>query len=143
MQAIEQSTLPGETVLTFSIRHGAGFVTLAASDLTPRELAQLHNQLNDLARKVQGNIALDLTLVKPLNCAWINSLIDVHHGCKNLGGQLVIAGMPPDAADILRTTGLDKKLIMSATREDALRYFRTGEDPRPGLLSWLKVRKAA
>ena len=98
---------------------------------------------NDLARKVQGNIALDLTLVKPLNCAWINHIITYHHRCRNLGGQLVIAGLPVDAADILRTTGLDKKLIMSATREDALRYFQTGEDPKPGLLGWLKNLKAA
>lgn len=143
MQAAQPPALPGETVLTFSIRHGAGFVTLAAADLNHRELGQLLSHLQDLARKVQGNIALDLVMVRPLNCAWINGLIDYHHNCRELGGQLVIAGLPPDAADIMRTTGLDKKLIMSATREDALRYFRTGEDPRPGLLSWLKGRKAA
>ncbi|GDX98112.1 hypothetical protein LBMAG48_05160 [Phycisphaerae bacterium] len=143
MQALVESTLPGETVLTFGIRHGAGFVTLAAAELNQRELVGMFNHLNDLARKVQGNIALDLTLVKPLNCAWINHIITYHHRCRNLGGQLVIAGLPVDAADILRTTGLDKKLIMSATREDALRYFQTGEDPKPGLLGWLKNLKAA
>jgi anti-anti-sigma regulatory factor len=143
MQAVEQSALPGETVLTFGIRHGAGFVTLAAADLSQRELANMFKQLDDLARKVQGNLALDLTLVKPLNCAWINGLIDYHHRCKSMGGQLVIAGLPADAADILRTTGLDRKLIISASRGDALRHFRMGEESRPGLLGWLRGRKAA
>jgi anti-anti-sigma regulatory factor len=137
------TALSSETVLTFGIRRGAGFATVAANNLSPHEVKQLFMHLDELARKVQGNLAVDMAMVNPMNCGWINAMIELHQRCKSLGGQFIVAGLPADAADIVRSTGLDKKLMLSSTGEDAMRFYRLNETPKVGLLGKLLGQRAA
>ncbi len=127
-QTAPRGSLPGESILTFGVRQGVGFVTLSAHALTDRQTAQLVTHLVDLARRVGGNLALDASLVRPFNCNWINSLIELHHKCKNMGGQLVVSGLPQDAMDIIVSTGLTKRLTVTHSRESAMQVFIDARD---------------
>lgn len=136
-----RGSLPGESILTFGVRQGVGFVTLSAHALSDRQTSQLVRHLVDLARRVGGNLALDATLVRPFNCNWINSLIELHHKCRNMGGQLVVSGLPQEAMDIIVSTGLTKRITVTSSRESAMQVFvdaRSGG----GVLSWFKRRAA-
>lgn len=138
-----RGSLPGESILTFGVRQGCGFVTLSCQGLTDRQYQQILAHLLELARRVNGNLALDATLVRPFNCYLINALIDFHHKCRHMGGQLILTGLPEDAHEIVTTTGLTKVLKMTPSREEAISLFHNQARPQ-GLLSRLfSGRRAA
>jgi len=134
--------LPGETILTFGVRQGCGFITLSSHALTDRETHGLVLHLLELARRVNGNLALDATLVRPFHCHWINSLISLHHKCRGMGGQLVLLGLPEDAHDIITSTGLTKLLKVTTSRSQAIDIFHNTR-PATSLFSRLLPKRRA
>ncbi len=141
MQTIVDSGVAGESVVTFEVRSHAGVLILSAVDLTDHEMQVLFQQILDLTRRVEGRLVLDATLVRPLNCGWINRLIDLHHRCSTMGGRLVIAGLPADAEDVIRSTGLTRHLSLVSTREDGVKLLST-RNGRGSILEWLFGRAA-
>lgn len=141
MQTIVESGVPGESIVTFGVRGNAGVCTLSASNLSDHELQAVYRQMVELARRCDGRMVLDATMVRPLHCKWINSLLDLHHWCRGMGGQLIIAGLPTDAEDVIRTTGLARHLHLVPSREDGVRAL-TSRAPKLGLLDWIFGRAA-
>lgn len=137
MRVALESKLPGESVLTFGMARGVGFITLSAQHLSDREIQQVVAHIATLSRKTNGSLALDIQLVRPFNCAWINALIELDASCRELGGSLVLASVPDEAFDILRATGLDRKLAIAANRAEALSMLEPAGASQ-GLLGWLK-----
>lgn len=143
MMTAPRGSLPGESILTFGVRQGCGFVTLSCQGLTDRQFQQILAHLLELARRVNGNLALDATLVRPFNCYLINALIDFHHRCRGMGGQLILMGLPAEAEEIVVSTGLTKLLKMTTSRDEAIAMFHN-QAPAQGFLSRLfSGRRAA
>jgi anti-anti-sigma regulatory factor len=143
MMTAPRGSLPGESILTFGVRQGCGFVTLSCQGLTDRQFQQILAHLLELARRVNGNLALDATLVRPFNCYLINALIDFHHRCRGMGGQLILMGLPAEAEEIVVSTGLTKLLKMTTSRDEAIAMFHN-QAPTQGLWSRLfSGRRAA
>ncbi len=141
MQTIVASGLPGETIVTFGMRGSAGVCTLSATNLSEHELQTVYRQLIDLTKRCEGRMVLDASMIRPLHCTWINSLLDLHHWCRGMGGQLIIAGLPEDATDMLRSTGLMRHFTLAETREDAVRTLNS-KGAKFGLLDRLLGRAA-
>lgn len=138
---MEQMALPGESVLTFGVRQGAGFVTLAARDLSPHQATAVLNHIAGLTQRVSGCLVLDITMVRPVNCSWINGLIDLDQRCRHQGGMLVLAGVPDDAQQVIEATGLAKVLAIAPTRADALELLTRRTRPaHAGLSVWNLLR---
>jgi anti-anti-sigma regulatory factor len=142
MRTIVESGVPGESIVTFGVRNSAGVLNLTANSLSQRDIEVLFKQILALAQRVDGRLVLDATMVRPLNCTWINCLLDLHYRCQHAGGQLVIAGLPADAEDIIRSTGLTKTLVLVDSREDGVQLLNGG-GAKTGLLDWLLGRRAA
>ncbi len=141
MQTIVESGVPGESIVTFGVRGHAGVCTLSASNLSDHELQSVYRQMVDLTRRCEGRMVLDATMVRPMHCKWINTLLDLHHWCRGMGGQLIIAGLPSDAEDVIRTTGLTRHLTIVGSREDGVRAL-TSRTPKSGLFEWIFGRAA-
>lgn len=141
MQTIVESGVPGESIVTFGIRGSAGVCTLSACNLSDHELQAVYRQMVDLTKRCEGRLVLDATMVRPMHCKWINTLLDLHHWCRGMGGQLIIAGLPTDAEDVIRTTGLSRHFSLVPSREDGVRALNS-RGSKSGFFDWILGRAA-
>jgi len=68
------------------------------------DVLTLSARLSELAGQACGHIALDLSVVEEFSTAWMKTLADLSRTCRELGGELEMAGMCPIAEKVLNDT---------------------------------------
>jgi anti-anti-sigma regulatory factor len=77
-------------------------------------------------------------LVREFSSAWINELLRLTVHCSGLGGHLIATGLNPNGIQILRTTGLDKRLNLGDHEAAAREMFALrSSDDGASVLAWL------
>ncbi len=127
MQFTNETDTLGESIVTFSMRSGVGEAVVAGDCARDRDMASLSRQLADMARRADGRLVLDAGSLRPFTCSWINTLLDLDQRCRTMGGQLVIAGLSDDARDMIKSTGLEKRLRLVPSRAEGIRLLRQGQ----------------
>jgi len=85
-----------------------------------RQAMVLEKQILDLAMRSRGHLAIDHIRVSDFTCAWINALISLTERSQKLGGRLAIFGLTLAGEEMLRETGLHRKLHIARSRASAL-----------------------
>jgi anti-anti-sigma factor len=117
----------GESIVSFSMRSGVGEAVVAGDALQDREVPVIMRQLVDMAKRSDGRLVLDATSLRPFSCTWINALIELDQRCRAMGGQLAISGLGCEASDLIRSTGLEKRLRLVVSRADGIKILRQGQ----------------
>jgi len=117
---------------------GISVVTLAEPSLREHLASIVGNRLLETAHHCGGMMILKHDLVREFSSAWINELLGLTVHCSGLGGHLICTGMNPNGIQILRTTGLDKRLNLADHEASAREMFALRlRDDGAFVLSWL------
>jgi anti-sigma B factor antagonist len=68
----------------------------------------------------RDRVLLDLSGVSYLSSAGLRALLLIHRGVVGENGRLVLVGVAPTVADIMKVTGFLRYFVLLATRNDAL-----------------------
>jgi anti-anti-sigma regulatory factor len=125
---------------SFLVDHAGGIsvITLAEPSLREHLAAIVGNRLLETAHHCGGMMILKHDLVREFSSAWINELLRLTVHCSGLGGHLIATGLNPNGIQILRTTGLDKRLNLADHEAAAREMFALrSSDDGASVLAWL------
>lgn len=111
--------LPSQLLSAERVEH-VMLVTPLIESIRERQAMVLEKQILDLALRCRGHLAIDHVRVNDFTCAWINSLISLTERSQKLGGRLAIFGLTLAGEEMLRETGLHRKLHIARSRAAAL-----------------------
>ncbi|HEY0813024.1 MAG TPA: STAS domain-containing protein [Pseudonocardia sp.] len=84
---------------------------------------QLRDQVLAVA---DGDLILDLSRVRLLAAAGVQTVLDLHDHRGRCGAQLVLTAATPVVRRVLSFTGVDQAVVVTATLGDAVRYLKDG-----------------
>ncbi len=81
----------------------------------------LRARIEELAGRGQAEIVCDLSRVTAVDASGLTALVSGRRSAQERGGFLRLAGLAPDAAEVLRRTNLDRVFEIHPSVEEALR----------------------
>jgi len=99
---------------------GVVVFALSGSMTMGNQLQQFEWNLQELTKKNQNRIVLDMSKMSYLDSSAIGVLIGCHGSVRASGGQLRLAGVTGRVSTVLKMTGVDKLLSVDPTREDSV-----------------------
>ncbi len=102
-----------------------GHVTIAelVGELDIASSADLREWLLALLRPASGRLIIDLSRVSFCDASGLAVLVGTGRRARLLGGFLRLAAVPPEVSRVLRSTGLDRHLLVFPTVGLAARVF--------------------
>jgi len=85
-----------------------------------REAPIIHQELLEAAEQSRWRIVVDLSVVTLLSSMGLGGLVTLNKQCREHGGALVICGLTPEIAGLLKLTRLDKMLQIMPERIGAV-----------------------
>lgn len=138
--------LDPNTALYFSCRtvDACALVRMRGPTIHDHDVPNILSPLASVARAHRGRCALDMSHVPNFSCAWLNALVALSHHCRQLEGQLAVAGLTGSTTRLLNKSGMANHFHIAPTQADALSCVR----PTPlgtlrGALSRLARRGAS
>ena len=104
---------------------GVTVLVLSGSMTMGNELQQLEWTLQELTRKNQNRIVLDMSKISYLDSAAIGVLVGCHGSVKGSGGQLRLAGVNSRISAVFKITGVDSFLNVDPTSGDSVSALST------------------
>lgn len=89
-------------------------------------------EISHMAKGARGKVVLDASRIRPVNCAWLNLMIELTRQCRAMGGDLVVSGLCSDSRKAIRRSGLNPLLNLVAKPEDGLALIQ-------GIRSWVNL----
>jgi len=99
---------------------GVMILALSGSMTMGNQLQQLEWDLQQLSKKNQNRIVLDMSKITYLDSSAIGVLIGCHGSLRDSGGQLRLAGVTSRVSAVFKMTGVDKVLSVDPTRDDSV-----------------------
>jgi anti-anti-sigma factor len=99
---------------------GVMVLVLSGSMTVGNQLERLEWTLQELTKKNQNRIALDMSKISYLDSAAIGVLVACHGSVKGSGGQLRLAGVNSRVSAVFKITGVDKVLNVDPTSGDSV-----------------------
>ena len=84
------------------------------------QLQNLEWTIDDLTKKQQNRIVMDLSGITYVDSSAIGVLIACHTAVRNAGGEMRVAGVNTRVASILKMTGVNTVLTVDPTRDDSV-----------------------
>jgi len=109
-----------QTMFTLSRVGDAAMVILSCPAVREWQSSVLSNYLAEVVEHNRGRVVLDIKGISQFTCAWLNSLISLSDRCKELGGMFVVVGMSRQGQRLMRDAGLNKRLQLAESGEEAL-----------------------
>lgn len=100
---------------------GVAVASVLCERYSEHESKPIEHDLLSAAGQCAHKLAIDMSRVAMLASAGIGSLISVHQACAKAGGSMAIFGLDPAIAELLKLTRMDRMLVITPTRDDALR----------------------
>lgn len=116
---------------------------VACEAVREHQAAVMRDQLQALAGRNSGRLAIGLSRVSALSAAFFCELAWARDRCARLGGRLVLYGASPRVRDAVRALG--GGLEIAASREEAVRRCAgaQGHSEQGSILGWFRRTKAA
>ena len=111
-------------VSVLRIEQGVQIVTVEASSLREPGVGHVVSRLLALAREEGGRLVVSLEMVEDMTSAGVGGLVKVTDQVGAMGGKLVLVGVRDDLDEVLRTTGLSRKLHIASDMTDGLKQVR-------------------
>lgn len=121
MLILEGSDSQFQSLFTLHRVGGSGVVTVHASRVHEPQARLLAEQLTKIVAQVEGRLALEVSAVTQFTCAWINTLLDLAKACTQVGGELLLVGLPRAAKSLFRRAGLLPRFRVSSRLPRELR----------------------
>jgi anti-sigma B factor antagonist len=99
---------------------GVMVFALSGSMTMGNQLQQLEWAIQELTKKNQNRIVVDMSKISYLDSSAIGVLIGCHGTVRDSGGQLRLAGVTSRVSAVFKMTGVDKVLSVDATRDDSV-----------------------
>jgi anti-anti-sigma factor len=126
-----------------TVRGGVTFLVVQSNSIREHQSGVVDRELRGLEGQTAGRVAMCLSEVDDMCSAFINTLIESDHRCRQMGGKLVVFGLNHELQRLFRTTGLHKRLNVVRDCNQALRRLQAGDSRRLALFwSWFH-RQAA
>jgi len=103
---------------------GVQLVSVEASGLRDANVGHVVSRLLALAREEGGRLVVSLALVEDMTSAGVGGLVRATEQVAAMGGKLVLVGLQSDLAEVLRSTGLIKKLNVAESVTDGMKAVR-------------------
>ncbi len=104
-----------------SLESGIEVLKLAGSLTLGREAQHFEWTVEELIKKGQNKIVVDLTEISFVDSAGIGILVGCHGKVSSVDGQFRLAGVIDRVRNVLRVTRVDSILKMDATGADSLK----------------------
>jgi len=105
---------------------GVIVLALSGSMTIGNQLQDLESAVQELIRKNQNRIVVDMSKVSYLDSSAIGVLIACHSNLRSSGGQLRLAGVTARVNTVFKMTGVDKVLSLDPTRDDSVAALSAG-----------------
>jgi anti-anti-sigma factor len=99
---------------------GVTVIALSGTMTMGSQLQQLEGTLQELTKKNQNRIVLDMSKISYIDSSAIGVLIACHSSVRGSGGQLRLAGITSRVGAVLKMSGVDKVLNVDPTRDDSV-----------------------
>ena len=116
--------MPFEVVRS-ALDSGVIVLALSGSMTMGNQLQQFEWTLQELTKKNQNRIVLDMSTISYIDSTAIGVLLGCHSSVKTSGGQLRLAGVTSRVSAVLKMTGVDKVLSLDPTRDDSVSALST------------------
>lgn len=116
--------MPNDLTVTLQAPPSGPHVLVVAGDLDHHTSSRLSATLDEVAFDPAAGLVVDLSALTFCDSTGIAALIDAHRRAREAGTPLVLAGLDPEIARVLRIMGLDRLFsFYDSVREaaDALR----------------------
>jgi len=115
--------------LTIEVRHGQGYaIVTVAGEIDISTVTQLRERLFELAPSGRPLIA-NLDRVGFIDSAGLSALVGAAKRAAGYGGSLQVICARPTTRQLLRLTGLDRRIPLARTLDEALAAARTANPP--------------
>jgi anti-anti-sigma factor len=135
-----------EGEVTVAAMENVALAFVSVPEVRERQAESIQGKLLSVAERAQGRLAVSMSEVRVLTSSGINALLAVHLKCEELGGHLAVFALSKDLMRMVKTTKLDRKLVLAETAHEAVRSFHGGTRKRGLLgaaLSWARQEKDA
>jgi anti-anti-sigma regulatory factor len=120
-----QLTQPSaESMFTLSRVGDAAMVILSCPAVREWQSSVLSNYLTEVVEQNEGRVVIDVSGIFQFTVAWLHSLISLGDRSQELGGQLVVIGMPRQGRRMMRDAGLAKRLQLAESGDQALAMLK-------------------
>jgi anti-sigma B factor antagonist len=99
---------------------GVTVLALSGSMTMGNQIQQFEWTLQELTKKNQNRIVLDMSKILYVDSSAIGVLVACHGSLKGSGGQLRLAGVTSRVSAVFKMTGVDKLLNVDPTRDDSV-----------------------
>ena len=118
-----------DEALTIEVRHGRGCaIVTVAGEIDIATVTRLRERLFELAPSGRPLIA-DLDRVGFIDSAGLSALVGAAKRAAASGGSLQVICARPRTRQLLRLTGLDRRIPVARTLDEALAAARTANPP--------------
>ncbi|HQY87818.1 MAG TPA: STAS domain-containing protein [Tepidisphaeraceae bacterium] len=70
-----------------------------------------------------ANVVIDLALTQYLGSMLLGLLVNIRHEAKTRSGQVVLCNVPTPVSKVIRSTNLERLIVISGSRAEALGRF--------------------
>ena len=128
---VEDAVLSQSCNVAMEMRGDTAVVSISSTSADPAASGVLA-EVSRLARGARGKVVLDASQVRPINCAWLNLMIELTRQCRAMGGEMVVSGLCHDSRKAVRRSGLNPLLNVVAKPEEGIALIQ-------GIRSWVNL----
>jgi anti-sigma B factor antagonist len=111
--------------LTIEVRQGQGYaIVAAAGEIDISTVTRLRERLFEIATSGQP-LVVDLGQVSFIDSVGLSVLVGTANRAATHGSSLQVACAPPKIRQLLRLTGLDRRIALPRTLDEALKALPT------------------
>ena len=121
-----------DEALTIEVRHQQGIaIVTAAGEIDISTVTRLRERLFEIAASGRP-LVVDLDQVSFIDSVGLTVLVGTANRAAVHGGSLQVACAPPKIRQLLRLTGLDRRIALAHTLDEALAAARTTSSSTTG-----------